>query len=223
MKKLAVFLAVLMVAVVMAGGSALAGIVGSKHDLSASSTNGGIKSTDEPQICIFCHTPHAQIANKPLWNHEVTTATYTMYSSTTLEGTVDPAPADGSELCLSCHDGTVAINQILNKSTVGSPTLTDSGTGRLTNNKLNATSTALLGTDLSKSHPVSITYRNDLDSGLKPTDAGGKSVGGLPLFGNTAPYKVQCGSCHSVHDNTNPPFLRVNNTGSALCLKCHNK
>jgi predicted CXXCH cytochrome family protein len=44
-------------------------------------------------------------------------------------------------------------------------------------------------------------------------------VSGIPLFAG----KLECASCHTVHDNSNVPFLRADNTGSALCLKCHNK
>ncbi|MBI5196127.1 MAG: cytochrome C, partial [Nitrospirae bacterium] len=32
-----------------------------------------------------------------------------------------------------------------------------------------------------------------------------------------------CGSCHNPHDNSNGTFLRVTNSGSGLCLKCHIK
>jgi len=34
---------------------------------------------------------------------------------------------------------------------------------------------------------------------------------------------VQCASCHDPHESVNPAFLRVDNSGSALCLRCHNK
>ena len=37
------------------------------------------------------------------------------------------------------------------------------------------------------------------------------------------PVAVQCATCHNVHDNTNVPFLRVNNAASGLCLTCHIK
>lgn len=34
---------------------------------------------------------------------------------------------------------------------------------------------------------------------------------------------VECASCHDVHTDVNPTFLRLTNTGSAVCLACHNK
>ena len=47
---------------------------------------------------------------RPLWNHKVTTATYTLYSSPTLKATLSQPTHYGSKLCLSCHDGTVALD-----------------------------------------------------------------------------------------------------------------
>ncbi len=34
---------------------------------------------------------------------------------------------------------------------------------------------------------------------------------------------VECGSCHDPHNDTNGTFLRISNTGSAVCLSCHVK
>jgi DNA-binding MarR family transcriptional regulator len=41
--------------------------VGTKHNLSVSGP-GPIKSTNEQQVCIFCHTPHNASPIQPLWN-----------------------------------------------------------------------------------------------------------------------------------------------------------
>ncbi len=77
--------------------SASAVITGSAHDFSAE----GYGST---QICIFCHAPHNNAGGTPLWNHAPTAATFTLYSSSTLNST-QAQPAGVSKLCLSCHDG----------------------------------------------------------------------------------------------------------------------
>lgn len=220
MKRL-LFIALLALALVaLVGAGALAGIANSKHDLSATSS-AEIRSINESQICIFCHTPHSANPAVPLWNRAALPGTpaFTVYQSSTLQGTVDSFPTGGSDLCLSCHDGTVALNNILNTSSVGTPTMVTST--KLTNGMLNDTSTAYLGRDLSNDHPVSITYNHTADLGLR-APSGNYVVSGsmqLPLFNN----KVQCGSCHNVHDPTNTPFLRYANTGSQLCLVCHNK
>jgi len=176
-----------------------AGILGTKHDFSAA----GYGST---QLCIFCHAPHnAQtIPEAPLWNHQSTTATYTLYSGPgTMNATVGQ-PGAVSKLCLSCHDGTVAIGNF----------------GTVTTDTHRITGKSLLGTDLSNDHPIGFTYDNALAAAdgylVVPSIV---VTAGLPLFNN----KMECSTCHGVHDNTNAPFLRKTNTASALCLTCHIK
>lgn len=48
---------------------------------------------------------------------------------------------------------------------------------------------------------------------------GGLSSGDVKLYGG----KVECPSCHNVHNPSNRPFLRKTNTNDALCLTCHIK
>jgi predicted CXXCH cytochrome family protein len=181
-------------------------IVGTKHDLS----NYGW-GTD--QTCKFCHTPHnaqsTQLA--PLWNHASTAnAVYTLYgqSSTTFNATnTISQPSGATKACLSCHDGTVAMD------TFG----TQVGTHKMGG-------TSKLGVDLSNDHPVSFTYDAALATAdghlVVPVSASWVDAGRkVPLFNS----KLECASCHDVHDDTNSPFLRKNNAGSALCLSCHIK
>ena len=194
-------------------------IVGSKHDLS---TGGGItnKSTTQAQVCIFCHTPHqTTVTAKPLWNHTLSSvASYGVYSSTTLNATpTDIGGGTGvSNLCMSCHDGTVAVNNLGN----GSATM-GSGTELNTAGKLIVDT---LGTSLTQDHPINFTYDATLatnDGGLKTPSSASyvDAAHNVPLYGAT----VQCASCHNPHNNTNGDFVRVSNSGSALCLTCHNK
>jgi len=181
-------------------------ISGSEHDFSGETWN------SSGQICIVCHTPHnAQaVTDAPLWNHTQTTQTFTPYSSSTLDATVGQ-PGNISKLCLSCHDGTVAIDSF------GGST----GSNFVTGN-------ALVGTDLSNDHPVGFTYDANLastDGGLKdPTTATGitGTIANDMLFGS-GNNQLECASCHNVHDNTYGNFLIKSNAGSALCLTCHNK
>jgi predicted CXXCH cytochrome family protein len=176
-------------------------IAGTAHDLSA-------KAWGSTETCVFCHTPHnakaAQIV--PLWNHTATAATFTLYTSSTLTATVGQ-PAGISKACLSCHDGTVAMDSF------GA----NAGTHMMTG-------AAMVGTNLSDDHPISFTY----DTALATSDAGLVSPAStsfvdaahsVPLFAG----KMECASCHDVHNNTSAPFLRKSNNGSALCLTCHNK
>jgi predicted CXXCH cytochrome family protein len=175
------------------------GISGTAHDLSG-------RGWGTNEICAFCHTPHnakvPQLA--PLWNHGSSAATFTVYSSSTLNA-VPGQPAGTSKACLSCHDGTVALD------TYGTRTGTNTLTG-----------SALLGTDLSNDHPVSFTYDAALataDGGLVSPASASQVVAGIPLFTG----KLECASCHSVHDNASGNFLRGSNAASILCLKCHTK
>jgi predicted CXXCH cytochrome family protein len=176
-----------------------AAVSGSTHDFSG-------RGWGTTEICIFCHTPHSATSTQlaPLWNHASSAATYTLYSSTTLNA-APGQPAGASKACLSCHDGTVAIDSY--------------GTRTGANN---ISGSPLIGSDLSNDHPVSFTYDATLataDGGLVTPASGTQVVAGIPLFNS----KVECASCHQVHNNGLGNFLRVSNAGSALCLKCHNK
>ncbi|PNU18728.1 cytochrome C [Geothermobacter hydrogeniphilus] len=203
MKKVLVLAAALM----LFAAPAMAVISNSAHDFTQSPYNAA-------EICVFCHTPHgaANVADAPLWNHQLTTSTFTVYSSTTIDGSVSQ-PSGRSILCLSCHDGSVAIDSY------GGATGTT-----FINGVADAPNSPKLGTNLQNDHPVSITYRDDLDSGLRADDGTGASVTNgsvtLPLYSN----KVECASCHDVHNGSGfNPMLRADNGGSALCLVCHDK
>ncbi len=195
--------------------AAFAGVSGTAHDLSSGSgPNPTYRATNVNQICVFCHTPHAASPAVPLWNHSLSAeGAYTMYSSSTMDSTAwDFAGGTAvSNLCMSCHDGTVAVGVLVNDPGGVAPdnsTAADRITG-----------VANLGTDLSNDHPVNMTY----DAALVAADGELVAVGSLPgtiqLFNGT----VQCASCHDPHNNANVPFLVMANTASALCLSCHVK
>lgn len=229
---LVVVLTMTLVAVLTSMASA--GIVGSKHDLSMNSVNGiADKSTNEGQVCIFCHTPHGATSQGPLWNRDASTATYTPYWSGSLNATVAVpdatagtglATGSSPDLCLSCHDGTVALNALVNQSANGTDPVM--GTGHeVTNDKLTEGRVANLTTDLSNDHPVNFYYNETLvsaDGGLYTADSTKQVTTGIPLFNG----KMQCSSCHNVHEpgsGETYPFLRASSKGSQLCLKCHVK
>lgn len=201
-------------------GTAFGGtIVGSRHDLSANGWSGG-------EICVVCHTPHNAQAepNAPLWNHTVTTAVHTMYSSPTFNGLATRAagPTGASKLCLSCHDGTVGIDAFGGRP--GIPVA-------LQNPNAN------FGTDLTNDHPISFTYDDALalaDGALAlPSAATVINVGeGADADSGTLAEmlvptgELQCNSCHDVHNKrtvTGTKLLRISNASSGLCLTCHTK
>ena len=209
----------------LTGGAAWAGVIaGTKHDFSLQGYSGG-------QICIACHTPHGgntTVTDAPLWNHAVSTAIYTLYSSSTLNAGPMTQPSGVSKLCLSCHDGTVATDSF------GGATGTTFVTGR------DAVGSAAQGS-LANDHPIGFTYDAalvTLDGSLHNTTnavtigTGGTrtrtgTIASLLLFNG----KLECASCHDVHNTFTAsngvgggaPLLRVSKAGSAICLTCHNK
>ncbi len=188
-----------------AANTAVAEITDSAHDFAGSSWN----STSE--ICIVCHTPHRAViqANFPLWNHAVTSATYQLYSSATLNATPGQ-PAGASRACLSCHDGTVALNSF----------------GGNTGNIIIDPSYRV-GIDLRDDHPITFTYDTALsqaDPGLKNPATTASGLGGTIQHDLLIADKLECSSCHDVHNKYNQPGLLVkSNTASLLCLTCHSK
>jgi hypothetical protein len=208
------------------------GIEGTAHDLSATGLNSVTMAT---RSCVFCHTVHNPGAGSgakliPAWNHTTTVATFTMYNNTNhanadLKGTVDSQPTGPSLACLSCHDGTVSVGSLLvapagggNDSYLSARGGVNPSTGRISSGR------GLVGTDLSNDHPVSITYQDNLNPGLQPA----ASLSGVRLYPeNVTGAKVQCSSCHDVHNYGAPgataPFLRATMVGSFLCRTCHKK
>jgi predicted CXXCH cytochrome family protein len=191
-----------------------ASVVGSKHDFKTSITN---------DVCAFCHTPHfaSTTISAPLWNRKIGNVTFQMYSSPTIDTAIPGAPGGVSLACLGCHDSTLAGNDkhdLLNAPGPGGmPDLTSyANCDRCHFGNTNWR----LGTDLRNDHPISMTYptaAQDVGFFIPPNLLKGWSD--VPLYNG----KVECPTCHNVHDPSKVPFLRIANTGSALCYKCHNK
>ncbi|PWU14676.1 MAG: hypothetical protein C5B50_16870 [Verrucomicrobia bacterium] len=183
-------------------------VVHSKHNLSVSGP-GTIKASAETDVCLFCHTVHKTTGQIPLWSHAMSSVTnYVVYSSPTLKATVGQ-PDGSSRLCLSCHDGTVALGMVSSRTTT---IQMQSGVTTLPSGPSN------LGTDLSGDHPISFVYDPNLataDPGVQDPSAIDKRLKLDSL------QKMQCVTCHDPHDDQYGSFLVMDNTGSALCLACH--
>src|SRR5689334_13211424 len=163
-------------------------IVNSKHNLSASGP-GAIRAATEQEICIFCHTPHNASPVQPLWNRNMPASAYTIYSSSSLQAR-SGQPTGSSKLCLSCHDGTIALGSVLSRE---QPIAMAGGVTTLPPGASN------LGTDLSDDHPISFRYDSSLatrDPKIRPPQALPPSV---KLDHN---QEMQCTSCHDAHNNT---------------------
>ncbi|MCX7016040.1 MAG: hypothetical protein NTW86_26370 [Candidatus Sumerlaeota bacterium] len=85
-------------------------IINSRHNLSVSGP-GPVRALSEERVCIFCHTPHGGRADAPLWNRRDSAAAYIPYDSPTLKA-LPGQPTGSSKLCLSCHDGTIAMGDL---------------------------------------------------------------------------------------------------------------
>ncbi len=194
-------------------------IRGSHHDFT---TSGKATYNSTGELCIVCHAPHGTDPTAvPLWNHNTTNKSFNTYigykfSLPNMGASTISQPDGASKLCLSCHDGVSAINQF------GGKFQGPSGTAQTLGNHASN-----LGTNLTGTHPISFVYNTTLatnDGALKDPSTAASGLGGtiqqdlLDING-----KVQCPTCHEVHDPTIFLFGRMSNAGSALCLTCHNK
>ena len=230
---------------VWADGKGL-GIKGSPHDftdnysdeanpVAATETGTGGWNDNRQEICRVCHVPHDHqkaakfYENGLLWNHQVSSASYTMYNaawSSTLKGAQSAQPDGTAKLCLGCHDGTVALDAFDGK-------LTGTVGNEIQNIYGNALASFMVpgsksSGDLRGTHPLSIKYDTTADTQLQPTTTAMGTSGTIADVLDNG--KVQCSSCHDVHDQESVAgthLLRVAQKGGAapsgLCLTCHIK
>lgn len=211
-------------------------IASTRHNLSVTGT-GDVKADSESQVCVFCHTPHAasQFPGSPLWNKQLSTSTYTTYTSKSLDAeTISgqlAAPGGSSKLCLSCHDGTMALGTVNSVGGEQNVTISLSGTGPggtlPPGAGIQTGFTRDLDLDLRNDHPISLTYDitlvnldGELFDPLTAAHLGTRSPGNnfpIPLepTGPAGEAQVQCGSCHDPHVNdpaetAGIKFLRLN-------------
>jgi hypothetical protein len=155
-----------------------------------------------------------------LWNHTLSNATYTLFTDpdtgTQVTGQVDT----NSRLCLSCHDGTVALDAFGGAA----------GTQQISNPD------AILGTDLSNDHPIGEAAVWQTPTPTDYVDPALREAAGIMPLRRLADSRavVGCTSCHEPHDRKNIPgmlWVPVSGpgttvdgrsvTGSVLCMNCH--
>lgn len=184
-----------------------ASVVNSPHNLSAGGP-GRVRATMEDEVCIFCHTPHNASPVRPLWNRTMPTEGYSIYTSRSLEARPGQ-PTGMSKMCLSCHDGTIALGSVVSRD------MPIQMAGGITTIPAGASN---IGTDLSDDHPISFRY----DTSLVGRNSKLKSPAALPrevhLDSNA---ELQCTSCHDAHNDSLGKFLVIRNDNSRLCLACH--
>jgi hypothetical protein len=222
-----------------------AGILNSPHDFSQRSWN--LNNPSDPNaVCTPCHQAHhADSRVIPLWGHTTSTGPWIMYNTNNVPvshmvAVPSPTPTGPSLACLSCHDGTVAVNSY-------------GGGIQGIGGAYNITNSANLGTDLTHSHPISFTYdatlvgtgpnqdqwlyNPDTTQVLTPDNGtfvpgNDMTINGFLLGGH---HRLECDSCHAVHNQVGTPYNAINNpdlvvingtrggVGSLLCRSCHNK
>jgi len=187
-------------------------IVNTKHNLSSSGP-GDIKAPagGEDRICVFCHTPHNANPQTPLWNKDIqgvnySAAAYPPYTSSTMVSKNLGGPTGASRLCLSCHDGTIALGAV--KSSTDPIVLENLAGGYMPGR-------SRIGRTLVNHHPISFSY---YDAASNPRVNPSPPLNTLLFYNNAI---MQCTTCHDPHDNRNKKFLAVSNVNSALCLLCH--
>jgi predicted CXXCH cytochrome family protein len=215
-------------------------IQNTKHNFAAG-TYASINANGNNTFCQPCHTPHHAIVDAnistDLWNHDLSSASYTLYDGTTAgTSTTDSQGMDRvSRLCLGCHDGSVALDSYGMNAT---------GTGRYQGSKtFNTGDVSNLGTDFTDDHPVGITGKlTDLNGVIASptrwktptlslnTDGTAKSVkmnNTLSLAKMSTGFVVGCKTCHNPHgtgtDGSTPFAHLLANDPSSLCQNCHNK
>ena len=195
----------LSLSLVLAAGSADAAVERTAHNLAAEASAQSGKTFG---VCVFCHTPHNARPTRALWNRAVPGISYKLYESPTLTAAVNQ-PTGSSRMCLSCHDGTIALEdlRVQPRGTRGQRVFLGNVTGR-----------GSLGMDLSDDHPISFPY--DTALALVKRDLVDPSIlpGSLKL---DATRQIQCVTCHDPHEDRIPKFLVMENRFSQLCLSCH--
>jgi predicted CXXCH cytochrome family protein len=153
-------------------------------------------TSDGVSACETCHPPDGPADRMPAPGSAGRFRVYdAMVNPEFRGGRVDLAEGSGSSLvCLGCHDGTLA------------PASGHSAPG----------DSASLGLDLANDHPVGFSYARSQTALPLKLNALPR---GVKLFGPD--QRMECQTCHDVHQPGVPKLLRLENLNSALCLSCH--
>ncbi len=219
-----------------------------KHNLSANPNIG----SNQPEVCVYCHTPHGgntavgstdpDVKNAaPLWNRASSTATYNMYTSPNFDGTgIESGPIGVSVACLSCHDGTVAFDSLINDTGSGNYDAsgprrnhTFSGTtyvnadGTFNEGSYPPDPMPNLGPDLRNDHPISIKMCADTSTnGADPQFNDACTTSAESSNGNLLKVKRSLTDAKDTVDIRDHirlyPTKGVGNGWWIECASCHN-
>jgi len=227
------------------------GIKGSPHDLSKAgnsigkSYGGATEQGGQDRICVYCHAPHHTIKPSdastwnynyvPLWNHDITTQTFTTYSNgsevpgdytrqapgtnNTPNGNVATiAMGSPTLLCLSCHDGTVATDAYGN---AGGPSSAGYGSYNWSPSHSNGTQYIQnsawqigAGGDLTNHHPVGFNYFTAYTNSQD-------STGAYALAAPSSPMGASGRTIGQLLWNATYSASKAQNGGNMECTTCH--
>lgn len=168
----------------------------------------------------------------PLWNHTLPAITPVFDTYDNGNGpevgwknaqseVLTTAPGNVSLLCLSCHDGSIAVNSYGNTS--------QPATSRATGSAMISTSYTIgQGNYLGNHHPIGFDYDavQAADGEIRAADGTVYVTDGRDIRQFLAgDAKMECSTCHSVHNtgNSGESFLWRSDVASELCLTCHDK
>jgi hypothetical protein len=224
-----------------------AGLVASKHNMNLYQ-----ETTHDAQgrVCAFCHTPHHSLSDTtvtgaadylPLWSHKLTTQTsFVPYFTPTVGVNITDPLKGATILCMSCHDGVIAVDEHYSNG-LTTAKLSDDGFGGTAIGLANNVA-APGAANFANDHPIGFSYDEALAK--HPNDINVKTTkwAGSGVLGGTNQRTIQdgltggdfftCASCHDVHNKDNVKnsvnanvnyFLYADQKDSAFCLTCHNK
>jgi predicted CXXCH cytochrome family protein len=211
MRKPFIILFVIALALILASPAA-ANIAGSKHDFSGQSwANAG--QFGSGTVCGTCHTPHHGTSAFALWNREIIENSGYADNLITAYNTEWGIPDGPSLLCLSCHDGTVALDNF-GGMTDGSVYIDEYPDGKQIGD----------GVTLSGEHPISVLYDETVGDGDEFFPVASVLGTNLRLYGLSGSEKIECGSCHDVHNkNVELSTMLLRMPKNTICQACHNK
>jgi hypothetical protein len=241
--KMALGLAVLALSPVSFAATPGAGLIGTAHDFASANGNQIPNTAGGVGLCTYCHTPHKALTTQLLWNHTLSSNTFSWDVAKTTAGTTFPSFAGGTykgptAKCLSCHDGSVAIGDIAwykeSAANISTAKMTDAGTSQFV---------VGAGGAMKGNHPVAMPYPlgnaansyNGQTTGAAATltewqtdptvlasakirlfnDDGTGNISAGTVAGKTG---IECSTCHDPHNKaaTDDWFLRGKVAGSAV-------
>jgi len=192
-------------------------------------------------VCGSCHTIHhaPDPTRGPLFIHTPTARTFKTYDqagSDTFPSGIICSLGSSSLACLSCHDGSVAINS--QDTGVNIPGVqTNQSTKVVGTTPLYISPSAIpievngAQDDLTHMHPIGVSYAScqaalPANSLKDPATAFTTAGGAVTVANQLKAGKVECATCHDIHRTIgNAPFSGIMTiaSGQNLCLGCHNK